>query len=776
MPDNSLPQQFDAVTKRQVLETISLEDLAAAVQTRLIPDGGGLGQVLTRTLGGAAWSNAGQPNFTTGTVTTSPNLLDANVIVNGTAPNFILDWTLPVGLGATPNLSVHPVVNMLTPGVQGQAYMIGTQANPQLVLSLPRSPVPSFYVNNVTYGITPFDADVYLVGGPENIGFNFKLPRGLQGITGLTPNLSVRPFVTPLPVGTQGQATISGTPENPILNLDLPLSPVPNFSIGSVSTVGFGFPATAQIIGSPANPQLNLGIPAGQPGQPPNLGIGTVTPGANPSDAQASFTGTPQNPLLNLILPRGYTGLTPILAVNPNVTPLAVGSTGQATISGTPENPVLTLALPLSPVPNFAVGTTTTLAPGANATVGISGTPANPLLSIGVPQGLPGATPNLGVNPLVTMLPVNAQGQATMTGTVLNPILNLSLPRSPVPNFAVGTTSTLAPGSAATVSLTGTLENPLLNIGVPQGATGASPNFTIGTITTLPSGASASANLTGTPLNPILNLSLPRGQTGTGGINVNGFGPYDNIVVGGGNQGAINPDTSGQPAGTIRLTATHRLLNAATSFPTSRALVQIPGDASAHVIKQIRGIDGLYAIDAGNEIQIGADILGGILPTATYGQTLRMNSAQTDWEAIDKLKVTDFGANLTVFTNNGGLANKTSELQIFNDSFFSHRVYLTTNYSNPSVPGSFNDSGLIFSTERLDLYNRWQGNNNRIAQFGSTTQITTGTLNINNTSYGIFGVPPVARQTVPPAANDLASVITLANAMRLAGLNYGHYQ
>ena len=47
-----------------------------------------------------------------------------------------------------------------------------------------------------------------------------------------------------------------------------------------------------------------------------------------------------------------------------------------------------------------------------------------------------------------------------------------------------------------------------------KGDTGAVPNFTVGTVTTLPAGSSASASITGTQEEPFLNLSIPQGQDG----------------------------------------------------------------------------------------------------------------------------------------------------------------------------------------------------------------------------------------------------------------------
>lgn len=739
MPDTSRPIQYDSLTKREKQEAISFEDLDAYVQEHLVPDGGLLGQFLKRGAGGVLeWGDTTVPNFTVGNVTTSYDINDVDVNISGVSPNLIMDFVLPVGVGATPNIDVWPLINMLASGQQGTAFMGGSPLNRTLYLSLPLAPTPNFYVNNVQAGANFFDAQVSLVnGGSSNVGFNFTLPRGLQGIAGITPQLGVNSIVTPLPVGSQGQATISGTPENPILNLALPLSPVPEFGIGSISTIAYGSPATASISGSPAYPLLNLALPQGAPGQAPNLQIGTVQAGTNPSDAQASITGTQLNPLLNLTLPRGLTGATPNISINPNVTPLPVGSQGTASIGGTPENPIITLSLPLSPVPSFTAQANM-LAYGQPATANISGTPANPLLTIGVPQGQPGATPQIAVNPVVTPLPAGSQGEATMTGTALNPYLSLSLPLSPVAVFTAQA-NTLAPGQPATASISGTPANPLLTIGVPQGQIGATPNLTIGTVNTLAPGQPASANFTGTQAAPILNLNLPQGMTGTGGVTVNGQ-LYTNLVLDGlGTQGGIVADPTGLPPGSVRFLGSHRLLNTIASME-AQPLVQNPGDATSHVIKQIRGMLPIVTIDAGSEIRIGMDNAS-LFPVGVPGDTL-------------------------YYDINSDLAINPNIRSFHTPSFKSTRLY-----------GSL---GTEFGVEVNSIYGVISSPSNSGFSVGQSLVAPTETVfTIFSDRLAFFqgsAGSGANQQSVPAAANDLPSAINLVNAMRQAGLNYGLYK
>lgn len=116
--------------------------------------------------------------------------------------------------------------------------------------------------------------------------------------------------------------------------------------------------------------------------------------------------------------------------------------------------------------------------------------------------------------------------------------------------ITVGTTTTGAPGTDASVTNSGTLENVILDFTIPvgeigptgptgltgptgpqglqgiqgeigptgptgpAGLDGETPTLTIGTITTGAPGTNADATITGTAPNFILNLTIPQGPTG----------------------------------------------------------------------------------------------------------------------------------------------------------------------------------------------------------------------------------------------------------------------
>ena len=96
---------------------------------------------------------------------------------------------------------------------------------------------------------------------------------GVIGQTGLTPTLTMG-SVTSLLYGNESTATITGTMNNPVLNLELVkgmdgingIGITPNISIGNVIALPYGTYPYANITGTILNPLLNLGLEQGPQG------------------------------------------------------------------------------------------------------------------------------------------------------------------------------------------------------------------------------------------------------------------------------------------------------------------------------------------------------------------------------------------------------------------------------------------------------------------------------------------------------------------------------
>ena len=181
--------------------------------------------------------------------------------------------------------------------------------------------------------------------------------------------------VETLPAGSSATASITGTGDAPVINLGIPKGDqgvqgpqgdtgdtglTPDLQIGTVSTLPAGSSAIAAITGTDEQPILNLGIPQGikgdtgdqgETGLTPDLSVGTVSTLPAESSATVTITGTDEDPVLNFGIPQGVkgdkgdTGATPDLTIG-TVSTLPAGSSATATITGTPEDPVLNLGIP----------------------------------------------------------------------------------------------------------------------------------------------------------------------------------------------------------------------------------------------------------------------------------------------------------------------------------------------------------------------------------------------------------------------------------------------
>ena len=102
----------------------------------------------------------------------------------------------------------------------------------------------------------------------------------------------------------------TGTEEEWLASLKGDTGETPDISIGTVTTVAPGTPASASMTGTPEEPVLNLSIPQGVVGATPNFTVGTVTTGEPGSSVIVTITGTPEAPVLNVTIPQGMQGNT----------------------------------------------------------------------------------------------------------------------------------------------------------------------------------------------------------------------------------------------------------------------------------------------------------------------------------------------------------------------------------------------------------------------------------------------------------------------------------
>ena len=304
---------------------------------------------------------------------------------------------------------------------------------------------------------------------------------GATGATGMAATVQVGTTTTGAP-GTNASVTNTGTESNAVLNFVIPAGTTgangangtaATVQVGTTTTGAPGTNASVTNTGTESNAVLNFVIPAGATGAngadgtAATVQVGTTTTGAPGTNASVTNTGTESNAVLNFVIPAGTTG--------------ANGADGATGADGTAAT--------------VQVGTTTTGAPGTNASVTNAGTESNAMLNFVIPAGATGAN--------------GADGATGADGTAAT--------------VQVGTTTTGAPGTNASVTNTGTESNAVLNFVIPAGATGANgadgadgtaATVQVGTTTTGAPGTDASVTNTGTESNAVLNFVIPAGATG----------------------------------------------------------------------------------------------------------------------------------------------------------------------------------------------------------------------------------------------------------------------
>jgi len=333
---------------------------------------------------------------------------------------------------------------------------------------------------------------------------DYKSERGLPGIPG-----AVGPKGDAGPAGPQGPKGEDGAPAA--------------FSIGSVSQ---GTAPSASISGTAENPILNLVLPKGDTGSSgaiPVIGIGTVTSGSTPA---ATMGGTTAAPLLNLVLPQGPAG--PAGGVGPAGATGSPGPTGPAGPAGAAAvfKGVFQTTWPPITSPSPALGDLwilggTTIPSGTPSAAAIgdgfvyvggatsNSTQANGWLDVGPLRGPAGPKGDKGDVGLQG--PAGGQGIQGVQG-----VAGSAGPAGPSPTLAIGTVTT---GPTAAASITGTSPNFFVHLVLPlAAATQQSTVFTVSPKdTTVLAGATvtftATAQSTESPIVYAWERMAPGGST-----------------------------------------------------------------------------------------------------------------------------------------------------------------------------------------------------------------------------------------------------------------------
>ena len=273
--------------------------------------------------------------------------------------------------------------------------------------------------------------------------------------------------------------------DNIIINLDDNIG----VSEDTLPRVGYTDDIISQsdtIVG-PAGPQGPAG-PAGKDGEAATITVGSTTTGAAGTNAVVQNVGTSNAAILNFTIPRGDTGATG--SQGPQ------GEQGEAGEAAT-----------------ITVGSVNTVASEYPATVTNSGTSSAAVLDFQIPQGTKGDTGDTG--------PAGRDGVDGQAATI-----------------TVGSTTTGNAGTNASVTNSGTSSAAVLDFVIPRGDTGATgatgatgpagadgrdgndgaaATIAVGTVTTGAAGSSATVTNSGTSSAAVFDFTIPRGDTGATG-------------------------------------------------------------------------------------------------------------------------------------------------------------------------------------------------------------------------------------------------------------------
>lgn len=248
---------------------------------------------------------------------------------------------------------------------------------------------------------------------------------------------------------------------------------------------------------------------------------------------------------------KGDTGTAATIAAG-TATSLPAGSTPTVTNTGTSSAAVFNFGIPKGDkgdtgdagapgqAATISVGSTTTGAPGTNASVTNVGTSSAAVLNFTVPRGATGAagapgapgapgqaaTVNVGTT---TTGAAGTSASVTNSGTSSAAVLDFTIPKGDkgdagsAATITVGNTTTGNPGTNASVVNTGTSSAAVLDFTIPKGAKGdpgdpgTAATIAVGTTSTLPAGSSATVTNTGTSSAAVFDFGVPKGDKGDTG-------------------------------------------------------------------------------------------------------------------------------------------------------------------------------------------------------------------------------------------------------------------
>ena len=202
------------------------------------------------------------------------------------------------------------------------------------------------------------------------------------------------------------------------------------------------------------------------------------------------------------------------------------------------------------------------------------------------------------------------------------------------PDYVVGSTTTLAPGSFATVTINNVPDPPTISFGIPRGDVGPANALAIGTVTTGAPGSAAGATIFGTPPSQTLNLTIPAGANGANGTpGADGMtgppgatGPANSLDIGTVTTGAAGSAAAASITGTPPSQTLNLTIPTGAAGPVGPEGPMGPsGPAGSTTLADPTGVIGLTAVNGVSAFAIRSDgsppLSQAIVPTWTGAHT-----------------------------------------------------------------------------------------------------------------------------------------------------------
>lgn len=278
------------------------------------------------------------------------------------------------------------------------------------------------------------------------------------------------------------------------------------------------------------------------------------------------------------------------------------------------------------------LSTTTTHTGSASKALTINSTAAN---------GADGAAATIQVG-TVTTLAAGSSATITNSGTTAAAVFDFEIPAGAAGNpgtngtdgtdatITVGTVSTGMAGSNATVINSGTASAAVLNFTIPQGDDGTAATITVGNVTTGAPGSSVTVTNTGSSNSAVFDFTIPQGDDGAATVSIGSVttgNPGTNATVtNSGTQTAATLDFTipkGDPGnpGTNGTDATISVGSVTTGAAGSSASVSNSGSASAAVLD--------FTIPKGDDGTPGTNGTDGTAATISVGSVTTLSAGSS---------------------------------------------------------------------------------------------------------------------------------------------------